>query len=737
MPDVTEVGNYAFASNARLASVTLGALTEIGSYAYYETGITELPPITKDTDIGIYAFAYSHLKSVTVPDGMVVAEGVFCECSELSSVTVGNDVVLGLYAFGMNKDDWFSIENYDEDGEKYFYYKFSGPLKELVIGENVTIGERAFVCAADLESVSLGSGAKIDRMAFFNCASLKDIDLSGALEIGEYAFSGDVYHVCSDENMSSAAVSKTGYYIYTYFSPAIEKLDLSSAESVAGYAFSYCRSLEEIILGEQITEIAEYTFAGCTSLVSANLGNLVSIGGYAFMEADLATADLSSAELVGEYAFVDNASLQTVTLNPNGAQLDEGAFAEDNYLAIVENLDKAQRIGDGAFAYTALTRIDLSSAEYIGKQAFIKEKLTSINVTLGDKLTALGDNPFAMCVIEPFTALGTTEINGHEVEAVLTSFAISDSVKVEDGSLYVAVPNGWVLVTYTGNNAENVCVPEGTVRIASMAFAGSKVQTVTLPYTVAAIGHKAFYDCNSLKTVVFESYEAPILEEEFDSTYFESLEHIPGSGDYGEYIDYNRETVQIFGMGMLPYYMWNVTDSMYFCVYYGANFVDYVGYVDESILMVRPENGVGYDSFIMDRYFDLSVEGKTAPEDATVAAIRAIDAIPDKVTYEDKALVEAAREAYGKIATLAQQALVTNYSKLISAEQRVSALAPTADVDSTDDTAEESSENTWVLPTVIAVCVLALLAAVVVFKKRAAQKAENNIDGGNVDEKEA
>ena len=63
---------------------------------------------------------------------------------------------------------------------------------------------------------------------------------------------------------------------------------------------------------------------------------------------------------------------------------------------------------------------------------------------------------------------------------------------------------------------ENFKVAEDTVRISSMAFAGTDVEMVTLPNTVFSIGHKAFYDCRKLHTVVFGSQEAPILEEEFD-----------------------------------------------------------------------------------------------------------------------------------------------------------------------------------------------------------------------------
>ena len=241
--------------------------------------------------------------------------------------------------------------------------------------------------------------------------------------------------------------------------------------------------------------------------------------------------------------------------------------------------------------------------------------------------------------------------------------------------------NSLELITYAGTDDHNVQVAEGTVRIAALAFAGSDVKMVKLPASVEAIGHKAFFGCDDLEMVIFGSYNAPILEEEFDYTYYDSFENLPGIGDYGTYTNYEGEEVPIVGTGVVPYYMWNITDGMYFDMYYGANFVDYVGKVENKLAMIRPVNGKGYDSFIYGNYFDLTLDGPAAPDDAAVAAIKAIDAIPERVTYDDRALVEAARAAYSKVATILQQALVTNYADLISAEQRIIALTPVEEGD--------------------------------------------------------
>lgn len=747
LPNVTTVGDYAFGSATALETVKLGSLTKIGEYAFFETLITEMPAFTAETQIGKYAFSHTNLTSATIPDGMTIQEGCFSECMKLESVTIGNNVTLGDYAFSLNKDNAFHLKNYDDESvagsSKRFYYEFWSPMKSLTIGENAVIGKNVFANAASLESVTLGANADIGYMAFYNCCALKDIDLSAAQKIGDYAFSGDVYYVCYDENMQIAAVTSEGAYLYTYHAPALETVNLAAAESVGEHAFSYCRQLTDVSFNDNITEIKPYAFAGCIALENVDLSRIETVGEYAFIESALMAADLSAAKTIGEYAFVSNKNLKEVTMNPAGVKIAEGAFSECSALADVKNMAGIREVGDYAFTYTAIVNADLSGVESIGDQAFMKKELTPFTVKLGENLQTLGDNPFAMCVLQPFAmdlnapaeeelvqetepaeaeatepaatepaateaeetaeteAAAETEETVEPVETVVPqnlvyTYDISDKVTVIDGSLYAKIDTGLELIAYAGIDNSNVKVAEDTVRITALAFAGSDVKMVTLPVSLTAIGHKAFFDCDHLQMVIFSSYNAPILEEEFDFTYYDSFKNLPGTGNYGTYTDYNGEEVPIEGIGVIPYYMWNITDGMYFDMFYGANFVDYVGKVDEKLAMIRPVNGKGYDSFVYGQYFDLTLDGPAAPDDAAVAAIKAISAIPERVTYEDRALVEAARAAYSKVATTLQQALVTNYADLISAEQRITALTPAPEGEQTEETAptEPAAEKT-------------------------------------------
>ncbi len=716
MDKVTSVGEYALASNESLVSVTLGELKKIGEYAFFEASITEMPALDEKAKLGKYAFSFTKLTSVTIPDKMEIPEGCFSECVDLATVVIGDDVTIGKYAFSMDKDQAFKVEMYMEGEQKLFRYVFSSPLTSLTIGKNAKIGENAFSNAASLETVTLGEGAELEKMAFYNTSSLKYIDLSKVKAIGDYAISGDVYYACLDENMTVAAVSPEGMYRYTYHAPLIESADISSSETLGEYAFSYCRNLVSVNLSEDITEIKPYTFAGCDALKEINLDNVETINEYAFMECGLENLDAPKAENIAKYAFVSNRLLANVKLSEKTKEIGEGAFSYCDPLTTVENLNCVENIGDYAFAYTAITSADLTAAVEIGRNVFIKEELTPFTVVFGDDIEKIADNPFAMCIVEPFSTTETQKVNGKEKEVTVYDFEISDTVFVIDGSLYCMNEKGMELITYAGVDNDNVIIADDTVRVTAFAFAGSDVVRVKMPFSTTAIGHKAFYDCNALDMVTFGSYNVPNFEEEFDPAYYGSFENIPGTGDFGTYTDYEGNEVQINGLGIVPFFMWNATGEMYSNVFYGATFVDYVGKVEDKLTMVRPVNGVGYDSFICNQYFDMTIDGPAAPDDAAVDAINAIKAIPEKVSYDDKGLVEAARAAYSKVATLSQQSLVTNYSDLVSAEQRIKALDPDAQKgEESKDDAKKSNALVWILP--IAILAAIVVVAVLLIKK--------------------
>ncbi len=734
LPGVTNVGAYAFAgdeADKNIKTIELGKLSYIGEYAFSATGISQTPAFDANTVMGKYAFLMSDVTSVTIPDGMIVPEGAFSRCKNLSKVTVGNDVVLGDFAFYQDYLDCMQDPvKTTYEGLDIFYVTFGSKLNSVTIGNNVTIGASAFAGAFDLESVTLGENAVIGNQAFYNCESLKNIDLSKVQTIGKYAFSGDVFNMFFDSSLNTPAYGKDNMYMYTYHAPKLESVDLSSAVALGEYAFATCQELKDVKLNPALSEIPAWCFAQTPKLENIDLSKIASVGEYAFRESGIAKVDLSAANIIGQYAFMDCENLNDVTLSAGGTQLSEAAFAYCPKLEVVGNMDKLVQIGDYAFAYTGIVKADLSSAVSIGEAAFLKDQKTTFEVVLGSGLNFLGDNPFAGSVVAPFYMIEKETFNGVEYENKNYSFQYGENVYVIDGSLYLKVANGGlVLITYAGENHKDVQVADGTVRIGSMAFAYSDVKMVTMPHTVMSIGHKAFFACEKLSTVVFSSFQAPTLEEEFDASHFESFENFPGTGIYGNYQDiYTGENMTFEGLGMVPYFMWNI-ESLYSNVFYGANFVDYVGHVDNKLLMVRPSNGQKYETFMYGQYFDLVVDGGAAMDDNTLKFLEIAKQLPERITLQHKSLVEAARAAYNKLTTTEQRGLVESYyNTLTSAEQRIKALE---EAEQGGDTVvppveDPTEDNTGLIVGIVAavVVIAGVAAAVVLGKKRKAAPAE-------------
>ena len=697
------IGAYAFAGCLNLKYVEMGQITEIGEYAFMNTGLTETPDLTAIQKIGQFAFAGSKIKKVEIADNATLEQYAFAHCYLLEEVVIGENVKIGEFAFycpvqlytleQINNPEVLSsfytektYEVKDENGNvkktySYFYYDITkgsrSHLKTVTIGANSTIDQYAFFGCTRLENLILekdaetGLSSTIGDFAFFNAASLKEVDLSGVTAIGQRAFSSSQASAyCLREDMWQMAYERcfvdgeemiTGY-VYSYFAPQLVTVDLTNVKELGVGAFAYNKMLANVTLNEELTELADEVFA-MTAIESIQLPEtMTKVGDYAFYAAALKEIDLTKLDEIGEYAFAAT-NLKAVDL-AEGATIKDGAFASCDALAEVTNLDKAIYIGGYAFMDTALEEVTLTNATYLGEYAFANSAVKK--VYFGDALVALGTNPFYNCEVETFGKELEMEFgNDFFVAEVEETYTISETVQVVDGVLYQKVATGLELVSYPMmKKVDSYKVEEGTVKIGAKAFAGASLRNVELPVSLLAIGDKAFYECEKLSLVVFKSYNAPLLEEEYDENYL-TYNNLPFTGS----MQIAADTV-VDGLGISKYYMWNIT-SNYNNFYFGANFVDYIGHIENKLVMVKPANGQNYDSFIFAQYFDTIVDGNNAAMDDTLNVISLINALPNNIRLTDKEAVVAAREAYNAIPTLEQQALVLNYSKLVDAEATI------------------------------------------------------------------
>jgi hypothetical protein len=126
------------------------------------------------------------------------------------------------------------------------------------------------------------------------------------------------------------------------------------------------------------------------------------------------------------------------------------------------------------------------------------------------------------------------------------------------------------------------------------------------------------------------------------------------------------------------------------------------------------------------------INGGFAPDEYTLAAIEAINKIPQTVTLAHEDIVVAARRAYDLVTSKDQQALVTNSGILLSAEKRIEAFKtpqdqPTEPDDPIDQPEKKDNSKTALIVIVIVESVIIAggigAAAFLVIKNKRITKA--------------
>ena len=137
---------------------------------------------------------------------------------------------------------------------------------------------------------------------------------------------------------------------------------------------------------------------------------------------------------------------------------------------------------------------------------------SSSTAVIADEIDGI---PVTILRMNAFKGSGvSTLVIGNNITSIDTSLAASTSIeeirvssentkyKVE-GAFLIEEKNGSKTLVYypTGRVADHINVPEGITSIAEYAFAGSDIQSITLPASLKSIGLSAFEACYSLREV--------------------------------------------------------------------------------------------------------------------------------------------------------------------------------------------------------------------------------------------
>jgi len=230
-------------------------------------------------------------------------------------------------------------------------------LEQVILSEGLErIGESAFSGTLNLQEIQFPSTLRTIENSAFQSSSLISAAFHEGLEtIGDRAFSMNP--------LESIVIPSTVTYLSGFeMCGSLSQVELNNSGVIGTSAFSYCSSLETIIIPEGITEIQEYAFYESGGLKEITIPSTVT--------------------RIGELAFVNCTGLEKAILY-NGGEICRGAFSGCSSLKDVQFLGKLERVGDHAFAYGPQMEMVVlpESIKELGNGVFYYSKVSQVFFT--------------------------------------------------------------------------------------------------------------------------------------------------------------------------------------------------------------------------------------------------------------------------------------------------------------------------------------------------------------------
>ncbi len=513
---LTRIWPRAFAANEGVEKIIFSQGIESSTFSVGESAFSGNPT----------------LKEVELPEGLEeVPENIFYRCLALETVYIPSTVTLiknrafgeceklKTVTFDMTKTYTLDIEDVTSaqswsGSMTYNYYDapFYGcdSLANIQLPNGTKkIGACAFYGIRSLNVITIPStveviGAQAFASAFGVGSTEKEIVIPESVKtLGEQAFYGS--------GITKATIKMSGETISmgAFSSSDLTSVDisLSNVKTIAAEAFEYC-DITTFVWNDKVTSIGDLAFYGSAFGEFVLPASVKTIGNEAFQYSEEMTsfscAPGSVLEKIGDGAFWRCEALEIATLPASIKTIGADAFFYCSALTSICFLEdettgksKLEKIGNEAFAYTALTSftfpetVKVITSESFGGPIFkYCTELTTINLS---------------STVASFEGA----LDGCSSISTITVSADSENFKVaENNSLVLLNKTGDTIVYISGLLPAGVLdissVAQGITRIGPEAFVGqNQITGVIFPASLITIGQSAFENCTALTSLEF------------------------------------------------------------------------------------------------------------------------------------------------------------------------------------------------------------------------------------------
>lgn len=240
------------------------------------------------------------------------------------------------------------------------------------------LGNAVFENCPSLVSVYAPNVETVGDRVFNNCSALRTVELGNALcSIGEKAFAGtSLEELTLGENVTEIPTSMCENC------SLLEKVTLlGNVTTVGDWAFAECESLLTIEGTENIKYAGDYAFSNCLEVQFEFPENLEHAGENAFYFCrSLQVGDIpQTLTYIGPSAFAYCPGVTKITVPQGITVISKNAFRATNATEIILP-NGVKRLEDGAFESCKFTKITIpESVEYIGEHALYNVLLQSVD----------------------------------------------------------------------------------------------------------------------------------------------------------------------------------------------------------------------------------------------------------------------------------------------------------------------------------------------------------------------
>ena len=404
----------------------------VGPYTFFECyDVTEvyLPHTVVYVDAVSFWSCRNLTKVLLGERTYAIGELAFEMCQSLTEINIPNSLeYVGYLAFNfcsklgpLYNDKYFFYYQYPSLADSVYRipdgieiintsaFSFSTTFKEIIIPNSVKIiGNNAFD-GCSIKRVTIPPSVTTLQHKAFGQSRLVNVTVPATVQyMGDFMFDSCLFLESAVFENSLDSIPEGTFHCNTKlesvsFPNTVHKIgndafsnnyelkhfDFSRIDSLGERSFYQCKSLDTVILGDDITFIPDFCFYGCTGIKSIALPDgLMTIGDWAFSE-NKSLENLVIPEVtrsIGKSAFSFCTNLKQVRFGRNLKRIGEHSFAQQSLIESIDIPSSVEVIGDFAFSYnTSLKDITVHWNTPLPVNFSIFDKGVTLHVPSGTK----------------------------------------------------------------------------------------------------------------------------------------------------------------------------------------------------------------------------------------------------------------------------------------------------------------------------------------------------------------